>query len=151
MVVVAIVGVLTSVALPTYVRMQARSKTSERAPVMNAILRGIEDIYRRNGSAVLDGTACNPASPGLSKQVLNASLSAGWTQLLNTVQVEGAVYYGYSFEAWEGAFPGARIIAKGDLDGDAAFSTVTLTCRRQSGVYQCKQVPEPGFEDDTTF
>jgi type II secretory pathway pseudopilin PulG len=151
MIVVAIVGILTSVALPNFIRMNVRSKTSERALVMTAILRGIEDIYRRNGSVVLDGNNRNPASPGLNKQVLNASLSADWTQILNAVQIEGAVYYGYSFRAWEGASPGAWIFVEGDLDGDGAFSNVLLTCERKSGVYQCTQDPLPGFEDQTTF
>ncbi len=159
MVVVAIVGVLTSVALPTFERMNVRSKTSERPLVMNAILRGIEDIYRRNGSAVFSHGDANPPSPGPSKQVLNASLTADWTQLLNAVQVEGSVYYSYSFQAWEGAEPGAWITATGDLDGDGAPSTVTLACPRDNGVYKCTQCPGPacslpGFppvEDATTF
>ncbi len=151
MVVVAIVGILTSVALPNYVRMNVRSKTSERPVVMTAILRGIEDIYCRNGSAVLDGTAPNPASLGANKRVLNANLSAGWNALLNAVQVEGAVYYSYSFRAWEGISPGAWIIADGNLDGDAATSRVTLNCLRRDGAYQCIQDPLPGSEDQTTF
>ncbi len=151
MVVVAIVGVLTSVALPSFERMNVRSKTSERPIVMGAILRGIEDVYRRNGSAILSRGDANPPSPSTSKQVLNATLTADWTQLLNAVGVDGAVYYSYSFQAWEGATPGAWIAATGDLDGDGAPSTVTLTCPRENGVYKCTQSPAAGAEDATTF
>jgi type II secretory pathway pseudopilin PulG len=161
MVVVGIVGILTSVALPSYARLNVRSKTSERPLVMNAILRGIEDIYRRNGSVLLNGNplngTANPPTHGVNKQVLNAGLSADWRQLLSAVQIDGAVYYSYAFSAAETGFgasgtdAGATIVATGDLDGDGAPSTVAFTCVRMSGAYQCTQNPLPGYEDLTSF
>jgi hypothetical protein len=89
--------------------------------------------------------------------VLNVGLSPGWALLFTAVQIEGAVRYSYTFDAGESGYgpdgedAGASIMAIGDLDGDNASSTVTLTCVRTSGVYQCDQVPSPGEEDSTTF
>jgi prepilin-type N-terminal cleavage/methylation domain-containing protein len=151
MVTVAIVGILTSVALPNYQRMNVRTKTAERGVVMGAILRGIEDIYRRTGSVVLTGIQNPVPPPGMNKKNLNAALSPDWVELLKSIQIDGPLYYSYSFNAWEGAAPGAWITAIGDLDGDGVFSVVTLTCPRVDGLYQCTQTPVPGAEDVTTF
>jgi type IV pilus assembly protein PilA len=161
MVVVAIVGVVASVAVPTYARMTVRSKTAERPIVMNAILRGIEDVYRRNGSVLLNGNplngTANPVTYGVTKQTLNAGLSADWALVLNSVRIDGTVYHSYAFSAAETGFgpngtdAGATIVATGDLDGDGAPSIVTLTCVRKDGAYQCTQAPAPGSEDQSTF
>lgn len=157
-VVVGIIGILTTVAAPSLQRMNMRSKTAERPIVMRAILRGIEDVYRRNGVAALDGTATNPgfsgASPGMDKKLFDFSRSPDWSQVTNSVQIDRAVYYSYSFQAWEpgpGVEAGAWIRAVGDLDGDGAPSVTTLNCIRTDGVYQCLQDPAVGLEDATTY
>lgn len=161
MIVVAIVGVLASMALPTFAQMKIRSKTVERPIVMNAIMQAIEDVYRRNGSVLLNGNplngTANPVTYGVTKQALNTNLSADWAQIFNAVWIDGAVYYSYVFSAAETGFgpngtdAGATIAATGDLDGDGVPSIVTLTCVRSGGVYQCTQAPPPGLEDQTTF
>jgi prepilin-type N-terminal cleavage/methylation domain-containing protein len=152
---VAIVGLMASVAIPNYARLTARSKSAERAAVMKAILRGIENLYVRNGSVVVDGTAPNPATYGLTKHALDPLVSPGWRTLLNTIEIDGRLYYSYQFTAWESAPPapaGAQIIATGDLDGDGIPSTKTLNCLRiENAAYQCTEDPLAGEEDAHTF
>lgn len=151
MMVVAIVGVLSSVALPAFGRTSVRSKTAERPVVMGTILRGIEDLYRRNGAVVIPAAAANPATPGMQRQSLNRA-AAGWSTLFGAVDIDGAVYYSYTFSAWEGATPGASVTAIGDLDGDGVPSVKTITYNRVNGVYLvATELPAPGNEDAVSF
>jgi type IV pilus assembly protein PilA len=152
MTVVAIVGILSTVAVPSFMRMSIRSKTAERPIVMAALLRSVEDLYRRNGSVTL-AAGLNPAAPGTLKQVMTHG--GDWDMIFSTVQIEGAVYYGYTVTAWEGATPGATITATGDLDGDGVPSFKSITYDRVNGMYVIHQpggeVPPAGFEDTGTF
>jgi prepilin-type N-terminal cleavage/methylation domain-containing protein len=153
MMAVGIVGVLATMAIPDVQRTNLRSKTTERTVVVGAIHKGIEDLYRRNGTVTL-AAAANPATPIMTKQAFSRTLP-GWSQLLTSIDIEGPLYYSYSFAAWEasGATPaGAWILAEGDLDGDGVRSTKLLQYERREGMYVLvAETPAHGYEDATTF
>jgi prepilin-type N-terminal cleavage/methylation domain-containing protein len=132
MVVVAIIGILSSVAIPSYKNFQLRSKQAERVLLLTSIQRSIDDMYMRNGGFPWDwgpGSGItylyllshNPdANPGTAKRPWRLrplhSLDH-WNQL--SIVVQGSVYYSYYGYAY--TFNTAReydLQAIGDLDGD---------------------------------
>jgi type II secretory pathway pseudopilin PulG len=135
--VVAIIGILASVALPSFANAQARAKKSERDVVIEAVSRGVEVYIARNGmfpSAVWPTDATwNPASaPGTSKRTLDAN-SPGWREI--EVDVDGGVYYQYRFV---GQMPTGQpmtlvVSSQGDLDGDNVWSTRTVSYQFDAG------------------
>jgi prepilin-type N-terminal cleavage/methylation domain-containing protein len=178
MVVVAIVGILASMALPSYQRIIMRTKTSERTMLMLRVKQQVEDFYRRNGTAIdpvkhagvtqLD-SGWNPGyvlgqSPSPLKRALNTSVAALpiWGEYFSNGasarsglgdEIQGGVYYIYYFRVEEANPANAITVwAYGDLDGDGVLSQKTMTWTRQNGTYQLTyEDPLPGQEDQATF
>lgn len=177
MVVVGIVGLLASVAIPNYTRLTVRTKTAERVMLMFRIKQQVEDFYRRNGTSIdaqrhpgvlsLD-SGWNPAlvagvTPGILKQPLikDAATRPTWAEYFSRAsaatnsldqEIEGNVYYSYRFLVQEGDVNAITVWAMGDLDGDGLFSQKQITWTRQNGVYNITlESPPPGQEDVTTF
>lgn len=129
MVSVAIVGILASIAIPSFARMQLRTKSAERTYLMQSIYRAIDDLYVRDarfptdlggGFTLLNLPAQPNATPTTSKVAWRTrSLGAGddWNAL--ALVVDGGVYYRYSGWAYVSApFRYYYLAAEGDLDGD---------------------------------
>lgn len=126
MVSMAILGILASVAIPSFRDMQLRSKAAERTYIMTAIQRAVDDIWIRDerfptdlgGGSYLDLTNDQPNdTPGTTKTAWRIGGSDHWSRL--SLTVEGEVYYRYG--GWAIATPGMRhhfLYAYGDLDGD---------------------------------
>jgi prepilin-type N-terminal cleavage/methylation domain-containing protein len=130
MITASIVGVLATVAVPSFQLLLLRTKMAERTVVMTAIRRSMDDLWVRDQAypTVISPTESwlyllsdNPDStPGASKRPWR-STSAGafdqWNQL--TVGIEGSVYYSYGGYAYvSGNTRVYDIYAYGDLDGD---------------------------------
>lgn len=106
MMVVAIVGLLSSVAMPAFKDFTLRSRQSERRLVMRTIRQSAQDIYVRNGRVetkagvhlpVLWGQPNPPGVPSATKRPYAAAV-AGWDTLGVTEQfIEGSLYYTYEF------------------------------------------------------
>jgi len=135
MVSLAIVGVLSSVAIPEYSRATVRSRSAERATIMRAIYRSINEVVTNTqrvpsdpvpGSGVWNGVANPPGLEGTTKRRFDWTLT-GWVDL--PMVVEGDAYYTYSFIVSDppptGTAVAASITAVGDLDGDGNPSTRT--------------------------
>jgi Tfp pilus assembly protein PilE len=164
MVVVAIVGILTTVALPGFTKTLLRTKTAERATIMLRIKQAVQEHYVRTGTALPQGEASPldsgfnpPGAPTMQKQTMATNL-ANWNKYFSTAtggsslpaEIEGGVYYRYWFQVAETPSSATiTIIAQGDLDGDGVLSTKRFDYTRSSGVYQLtNEAPPPGFEDD---
>jgi prepilin-type N-terminal cleavage/methylation domain-containing protein len=166
MVVVTIVGVLASVAIPTFHKFSLRAKSAERMMIMLRIKQAIQDYYVRNGSSVpassggLVSSGYNPPWPPASvKRAMRTNL-AGWnvyfsgpngTSSLNA-EIEGALYYSYYFQVQEAA-GGANVWlwSAGDLDADGAYSWKDMQWTRTGGMYQLSyEYPVAGNEDDVS-
>jgi prepilin-type N-terminal cleavage/methylation domain-containing protein len=129
MMVVAIIGILASIALPNFANAQARAKKAERDVMIDAIARGVQAYVARNGGLPPDG-APNPAdAPGTTPKALDLTL-AGWRAI--ELHVEGSVYYQYRFFGQTGPMR-VDVRGWGDLDGDGAESSRTVRYEFQDG------------------
>ncbi|HTN53353.1 MAG TPA: prepilin-type N-terminal cleavage/methylation domain-containing protein [Anaeromyxobacter sp.] len=152
MMVVTIIGVLASVAIPTLTKLTLRSKEAERRTVLITIKRGVEDLYITDGDipgGLLVGNYTppnNPPSngPGPLKRVPNWT-QAGWSAIFQQRSgtgttgapiIEGALYYSYLFIAMHaGSTDSLSLTAVGDLDGDGVQSVRWVQYNRSSGIY----------------
>jgi type II secretory pathway pseudopilin PulG len=168
MVSVGIVGILASVAIPTFQKQVLRTKTTERMTIMLRIKQAVEDYYVRNGTSIptslsspVLGRPNPPGVPGMNRKPMSTAFPE-WNAYFSApagssvpFEIEGTVYYQYSFTVAETPTTATiSILAQGDLDGDAALSTKSLTYTRVTGVYQILpggEFPLPGQEDDVTF
>jgi prepilin-type N-terminal cleavage/methylation domain-containing protein len=133
MLVVAIIGILSSVALPGYMAMQLRSRSAERPLLTSAVARALGDVIQARQAIPAGGMLgdWNPAgTPGRAKRRFTWN-AAGWNQLPMIIQ--GDVYYSYRFLVQDNsaATPPtastASVSGQGDLDGDGVATTQTLT------------------------
>jgi type II secretory pathway pseudopilin PulG len=137
MIVVAIVGILASVAIPSFIRYMAKAKTAEAYEELEKIANGARAYYmegqNRKGGGSLPPQF--PASAALSPAVpcCNGSIdrcapsSTDWAdpswQALNFAMTDPH-YYRYEHEATGvGASAEFTVRAFGDLDCDTVYST----------------------------
>jgi type II secretory pathway pseudopilin PulG len=163
MMVVAIIGILTSVALPELTRLTLRAKAAERHEIMLRIKKAVADMVLQSGG-VPGGTlagALEPALPlAMSKRMPNWR-NPGWAQVFrSTEEIEGSLFYSYAFSADDTVNPPTlQIWAVGDLDGDGVPSTRLVRYQRLNGLYQTDETdttctwvcPPIGTEDAISF
>ncbi len=156
--VVAIIGIIFSVAYPLSQRALLRSKTAERTYMMRSIHDTIEDVYRVYGRFPPDGTevvsAYNPVLPPFPATSAKRRFDAqadGWPILTTTLAVEGDTYYSYQFVGIE-SLGLATVSATGDLDADGVPSIKQVFYTRSAGSYLATlTVPPDGEEDAVSF
>jgi len=130
MIVVTIIGVLATVAVPAFVHMQLRSKQAERGVIRKAIDTALDDYWLRQdryphggpGFNWLEGRF-NPAFPPSSqKRVWNTTPAYGdWGAL--SLEIEGSLYFSYYTYAFTtGAERTRWVYTYGDLDADGRYS-----------------------------
>jgi prepilin-type N-terminal cleavage/methylation domain-containing protein len=161
MIVVAIIGVLASVALPQFNRAVLRARSAERATIMDAIGRAVNDaVSTRNGlpggGLIWTGARNPPDAAGLpgSTKRLASLIEAGWEGL--PVFVEGGLYYTYTFTVLDPDGKGGNasmfVMAFGDLDGDGALSTKRVDWAADGyAFHKIGELPAAGQEDLLTF
>jgi type IV pilus assembly protein PilA len=165
MVVVAIIGILASVAMPEFSRLVMRAKAAERYELMLRIKKAVADMVIQNGG--LPGGRLDPnltweptGTPGAAKRMPNWR-SPGWVDIFrSTEEIEGATYYSYKVEADDRVTPPTMTItAWGDLDGDGNPSFKFIYYERVNGLYQTDETdqtkhwvdPPNGQEDNPYF
>lgn len=155
MIVVALIGILSTIAIPEFGRLTLRAKAGERREIINAISRCMSDLVLNQGripGGTLTG-AWNPAgTPTTVQRYMNLSL-AGWNQL--ALSVEGRTHYSYQFIATTTGTPPEPVLdiwAVGDLDGDGFLSTKQISYVGFGNIYVNKsETPAEGLEDQGTF
>jgi prepilin-type N-terminal cleavage/methylation domain-containing protein len=162
MIVVAIIGIISSMAVPTFTLLTLRSKAAERHEVMLRIKKAVGDYYVQNGTTIPKGEALplsgeeTPAFPYTTSRRMPNWRTSGWVEVFRTSEeIMGSTYYSYSFactEPTDGDPATLTIVAHGDLDGDGVPSEKLLEFQRINGVYQLsREEPEAGAEDQDTF
>jgi prepilin-type N-terminal cleavage/methylation domain-containing protein len=159
MIVVAIVGVLATVAIPVFNTMTLRAKASERALVMKRLKHAIADYQVRVDARPnwMMGNFNPPLPPGAVKRALVWG-QPDWNLILQPGELEGSLYYSYQWWVWEfGGQSTMFLWARGDLDGDGNVSDKQVWYQRSAGVYECPwdpalcEWPAPGLEDQSGY
>ncbi len=131
MIVVALIGILASTAITSFMRYQWRSKRAEAYSNLESI-RKVQLAYETEFGAFVDATVSPGTSAGISQNKQNwAALDdgrfpsdppgAGFDTL--GWRPEGATYFDYdAFEDDQGDGPMFTAAAYGDVDGDGAVS-----------------------------
>jgi prepilin-type N-terminal cleavage/methylation domain-containing protein len=149
MIVVAIIGILASMALPMFQNATLRARSTERPQVARAIANSVGEVYRQTGSTGFVGDFNPPLPPGTMKRNIDWS-RPGWSVLRDKVSitVEGGAYYSYYFAAWDGANAGMTVVATGDLDGDGVPSIKTWSFLRQQDAFVLVSEDPPAGQED---
>ncbi len=128
MIVVAIIGILASVAIPTYLRFQMKAKSSEGKLNLAAIRTAEEAYFSERG--LYRGAAADPAAiPGVSRGDFDASnvgfADLGWAP-------EGKVFFSYGVGVTASG-AGYSADAGADIDGNSVRQFWTFTRADPSG------------------
>jgi prepilin-type N-terminal cleavage/methylation domain-containing protein len=165
MIVVAIIGILSSVAIPGFQRLVLRARAAERHEIMVRIKKAVADLYVRNGS-IPGGEVTGdfqPPLPAQGQKRMPDWFAPGWNQVFrSSEEVEGATYYSYKVHATEATATAPAILeiwAVGDLDGDGVPSSRYVKYERREGMYQTNEndttcawvCPPIGQEDSVSF
>jgi len=122
MVVVAIIGALASVAIPTFLRYQTRSKRSEAFGNLVAIAKAENSFFAANGVFVNTG-ASQPGAPlGPTSRAWDAAADTAFMNI--GFRPEGNVYYSYDVNTACGCASCFTATAYGDVDGDLSVSAL---------------------------
>jgi prepilin-type N-terminal cleavage/methylation domain-containing protein len=143
MIVVAIVGVLASIAMPEFQNMTFRARIAEREPVMRSIAKALES-FLLNASSAPPGFsgAPNPvAVPDTSRHPWLRG-QPGWDRLM--LDVDGSTYCTYQFTYDDLSAP-VRLIVRSDcdIDGDGVTNTRTQVYRGVGNAFVLLPTPEP--------
>jgi prepilin-type N-terminal cleavage/methylation domain-containing protein len=118
MIVVAIIGILASIAVPEYQKVIFRSRIAERDPVMVSIAKAVEDVTLNGNKALPPGDHNPPVPPalGATKRIW-VQAQDGWKDL--PLVIQGAVFCSYEY-LFSAASSPRQLIVFGtcDVDGD---------------------------------
>jgi prepilin-type N-terminal cleavage/methylation domain-containing protein len=139
MIVVTIIGLVSSIAIPTFNSMRLRSKQTERSVMMTSIHRAIDEYWVREGHyPIWNNVPGNPNSwmylfywnpdstPGSQKRPWRQRPLNQWDHWNNlSLLVEGGVYYsyyGYAYDVPTWRYTYLEVV--GDLDGNQVQDTL---------------------------
>jgi type IV pilus assembly protein PilA len=120
MLVVAIIGILASVAVPTFISYQLRSKSAEASTNIGAIQRSLEAYYAEYNIYM---SAMPPTPNAVGSTTRPWGLAASDSHGFNKIGFvpEGKVFFQYGVTSDGGT--SYTIGARSDLDADGAFNT----------------------------
>jgi prepilin-type N-terminal cleavage/methylation domain-containing protein len=128
MIVVAIIGILASVAIPKLQRSSLRARKTERDLIMSGVAKGMQDYVLRKDAdpvAVVTG-AWNPALPVGADRRSFVFGQPGWTDI--DLQVQGLLYHSYQFTFDPTSTPAQLVVAaQGDLDANGEICDRVVT------------------------
>jgi len=113
MIVVAIVGILAAIAIPNFIGMQKRAKTTEAKSNLGELWT-LEEAYRAESDTYVQPSGT--LAPGTYDGTV------GWAEL--GYYPKGTTRYGYSVLSADLTTFSAQ--ASGDIDGDAGVDTWTI-------------------------
>ena len=124
MLVVAILSILATVAVPAFKLMTDKAKTAERGAVLHGLRNSINTLWAKDGNFG-GGTTTAPWNPTLPASSADAVVrrqfnptTGVWSKL--DLNIEGALYYSYRFTTDETGTPYLYTIeVRGDIDGNS--------------------------------
>lgn len=149
MIVVTIIGLLSSIAIPEFVRFSRRAKSSERDVSIGAIMRTLNDHWINKGvfpggTQVLALPTNPPYGPSAQadggRKPFDETLGS-WSEL--NWRPHGTLYFHYTL-AGSASTGVIFITAESDLDNDGFPSRRMVTYRLESGVWQVGEIQDLG-------
>lgn len=125
MVVVALISILVTIAVPNYQRFQLRAKVSEAKHNLGAIRECLETYEMENNSYIV--CPLHPATVPSSSRVLweDTAVPQAWIDI--GFKPVGLIRYSYEVQAGTSGITSSYvIIARGDLDGDGTESMIQI-------------------------
>ncbi len=144
MIVVAIAGILSAIAIPTFIKLVNRAKTGESVNNLNVMFKAASSYYSAeragqgqtstvSGYCIVSSGGPWPATPKKDKQAFSNNTDVTFKALGFSI----ADYVYYSYSAFSPAAAGGScghkagetlytFRAEGDLDGDLTFSLFEL-------------------------
>ncbi|MCL6583093.1 MAG: prepilin-type N-terminal cleavage/methylation domain-containing protein [bacterium] len=120
MIVVAIIGILSAIAIPNFLNFRMKAKTSEAKSNLGAI-RSCEEAYHAEHETYKATTASPESVPGRTPVAWEDK--GGFSDI--GFRPTGQVYYQY--EVSVASATAFEATAKGDLDGDSTTATYKIT------------------------
>jgi type IV pilus assembly protein PilA len=148
MMAVAIIGILSSVAIPELQRLTLRAKAAERHEIMLRIKKAVADTVLMHSKVPGDRLVGlpQPALPLTIAKRMPDWKTAGWADIFrSTEEIEGSLYYSYEFTADDTVNPPTLLVrATGDLDGDSDPSVRWVLYARRNGLYMTDETDATG-------
>lgn len=121
MIVVAIVGLLASLAIPSFIKFHYKAKQAEVRKNLG-IIRKLEEAYATEYNTYLEISPYYPGAAGAGRQTWD-STATDFSML--GFEPKGGVYYDYRVGDVNGdqAFV---VYGRGDLDGDSGYNVWTM-------------------------
>jgi len=126
MIVVAIIGILAAIAIPSFLNFRLKAKASEAKSNLGAI-RTTEMAYYAEWSMWVGNQVYTPTGDRTGN-----GNKVAWQGNLSRFSIlgfapEGKVFFDYNLEGTDWPTGGFTSTAQGDLDGDDATSTYTIS------------------------
>jgi prepilin-type N-terminal cleavage/methylation domain-containing protein len=122
MLVVAIIGTICAVAIPSFLRYQNRAKRSEAYANLEAVAKSQNSYFAAYGLYANSGAPQPGGGLGPAKRAWSAAADAAFAQL--GFRPEGNVYFDYDVNAACGCTACFTATAYGDVDGDLQVSAL---------------------------
>jgi type IV pilus assembly protein PilA len=148
MTVTAIIGLLSTVAIPQYLRASLRARRAERDTIVTSIARGTQSIVVRQGKFPTPFVGdWNPAGlPTTARRQMDVAAPV-WKDL--DLQIDGPVYHRFKFVGVETTVPPTlTVTAQGDLDGDGEYADRVVLYDRMDNALLLKT---SDVSDDAVF
>jgi type IV pilus assembly protein PilA len=131
MLVVAIIGTLAAIAVPSFLRYQLRAKRSEAYANLAAVAKAQESYFATNGLFASTGAPQPGGGLGTDKRPWTAAAETAFSAV--GFQPEGSVFYDYDVNAACGCAACFTATAYGDVDADGNIAALMYVHRDNLG------------------
>ena len=121
MIVVAIIGILSAIAIPNFISFRLKAKTSEAKSNLGAI-RSCQETYKTETESYRDCVASPRATTAVDQDKLAWTDNGGYDEI--GFDPKGSVWYSYVVSG--SSATAFTATATGDLDGDGTVASFTI-------------------------